>query len=52
MPTIGFIMQPFPITPLIKEYCRRMKLMVKSLSFLDLGMKQGWKVNAETFRLP
>ena len=50
---MGFIMQPFPTTPLIKEHCGRMKLVVQSsLSSLDAGMKQGWKVNAETFRLP
>lgn len=37
---MGIIMQPFPITPLMKEHCGRMKLMVKSsLSSLDAGLE-------------
>lgn len=42
-----------PVTPPIKECHRRKPLMVaSSLHSLDLGMMQGWKVDAEMFRFP
>lgn len=50
-PTVEFIMWLFPVTPPIKECHRKKQLMVtSSLYSLDLGMMQGWKVNAEMFR--